>query len=470
MNESSKAIKSGIWYTISNMFVNGIGFILTPVFTRIMTKEEFGNFSNFQVCTLLTVIVTSLNLHASIGRAIKDFDKDKEQYLLSMSVFSFIFTFLCWGIVICFNDFFCSVYKMDMNYVNAMFLYLLFYPIIVLFQSFECFRYNYKSNAIISVLNASLTSVMSVGLALLMDDHVLGRVIGMVVPVAALGGVLFLRIYIKGKHIRIVYLKYALPIVIPYIPHLLSIYLLTNLDRIMIRDICGKETMALYSLAYTCAMAVVLFFNAANEAFAPWLIDKIFLKKYDEVRVHSFQYIVVFAGLSLGITLVMPEILAVMGPPEYFEARYVMPPVTAGCFLQFVYTLYVNVEQYEKKTVGMACASCLTVLLNYFLNSIFINKYGYIAAAYTTYICYFVLLIVHMQLVTHIGHKNLYNNIAILSFSVFSSLTIMSIRFIMDYNVLRFSFICLYFVVFCIFALKKKNQISKLLTILRSSK
>ncbi len=470
MNESSKVIKSGIWYTISNMFVNGIGFLLTPFFTRIMTKEEFGIFSNFQVWTLLTVIVTSLNLHASIGRAIKDFDKDKESYLFSMSVFSFIFTFFCWGIVVFFEDYFCSLFEMNLKYVNAMFLYLLFHPIILLYQSFEGFRYNYKSNAIISVLNALLTSILSVSLTILMVDHALGRIIGMVIPAVILGGALFIKIFIQGKHIRFAYIKYALPIVLPYIPHLISVYLLSNLDRIMIRDICGKEKMALYSLAYTCAMAVVLFFNAANEAFSPWLIDKIFLKKYDEVKVRSFQYIVIFAGLSLGITLVMPEILLIMGPKDYFNARYVMPPVTAGCFLQFVYTLYVNIEQYEKKTIGMAFASCLTVLVNYFLNSIFITKYGYIAAAYTTYICYFILLIAHMLLVAQIGHKNLYNNFAILSFSIFSSLTIMSVRIIMDNSVLRWCFICLYFMICCFLAVKRKKQIFRLVTILRGSK
>ena len=48
-----------------------------------------------------------------------------------------------------------------------------------------------------------------------------------------------------------------------------------------------------------------------------------------------------------------------------------MPPVAAGCLLQFVYCMYVNIEQYEKKTVGMAMASVVAAGLNFVLNFIF---------------------------------------------------------------------------------------------------
>ena len=46
MENSYKALKSGVWYTASNFLVKSIGFITTPLFTRLLTKTEFGIFNN----------------------------------------------------------------------------------------------------------------------------------------------------------------------------------------------------------------------------------------------------------------------------------------------------------------------------------------------------------------------------------------------------------------------------------------
>ena len=44
---NNKVLKSGIWFTISNFIVKSIGFITTPIFTRMLSKSEFGDFNNF---------------------------------------------------------------------------------------------------------------------------------------------------------------------------------------------------------------------------------------------------------------------------------------------------------------------------------------------------------------------------------------------------------------------------------------
>ena len=39
---NNKILKAGIGYTIGNVLIRGIAFISLPVFTRIMTPENFG--------------------------------------------------------------------------------------------------------------------------------------------------------------------------------------------------------------------------------------------------------------------------------------------------------------------------------------------------------------------------------------------------------------------------------------------
>ena len=89
--------------------------------------------------------------------------------------------------------------------------------------------------------------------------------------------------------------------------------------------------------------------------------------------------------------LIAPEILLILGGKSYLEAVYVITPVAMGCVCQFLYTMFVNIEQFKKKTVGMAVASMIAACVNLILNYIFIPRIGYLAAAYTTLVGYVCL-------------------------------------------------------------------------------
>lgn len=86
-----------------------------------------------------------------------------------------------------------------------------------------------------------------------------------------------------------------------------------------------------------------------------------------------------------------------------------MTPVSMGCICQFLYTLFVNVEQFKKKTIGMAFASAVAAIVNLTLNYIFIPQIGYLAAAYTTLVGYLCLLCIHMYLVYRLKLNNVYS-------------------------------------------------------------
>lgn len=451
------ALKSGVWYTVSNFAMKGIGFLTTPIFTRMMTKTEYGEFDNFQIWLLLLMYCTSLNLDASMIRALKDFREDKDSYMVSMISLYTLFTSVCWCISFCFRGVFGAVFSMDRVLIDCMFLYLLIFPAVQLFQTRERFEFRYKRNIAIGMIVSVGSSLLSVVLILIMQNRLMARVIGFILPSILVGAIIIIWCARKG-HIKVKYWKYALPISLPVVPHLISLYLLNSMDRIMIRDFYGKEQMAMYALAYTCGMVITILFNSANDAFAPWLAEKMHNEDYDSVRKVSIQYVMLFSFFAFMIVLVTPEILMVMGGDNYLEARYVMPPVTAGCLMQFVYTLYVNVETYEKKTVGMAIASVLTAILNYVLNYIFIPRFGYVAAAYTTFVCYTVLLLFHMGLVKKIGMDKLYQNKKNCLFAGLFSVLIIMTSTIMDYALIRWSIegICIVLVLMTL--LKKRGQ------------
>ena len=332
-----------------------------------------------------------------------------------------------------------------------------------MFQVRERYYFEYKISVLISMLIAVGGSLFSVILVLCMEDRLAGRIIGHSLPQIIIGMVLLIYIYYKGREINLAYWKYALPICAPFIPHLLSLTLLNSMDRIMITRICGAEDNALYSLAYNCGTIITLLITSLNTAFAPWLGEKLKEEKIPEIRRVSEKYILLFVFLACGIMLVVPEVLIVMGGRSYMEAMYVMPPVAFGCVCQFLYIMHVNIEQFKKKTVGMAIASVSAAGLNYILNALLIPQFGYIAAAYTTLASFMWLAFSHMFLVRRIGYADAYNRKMIALILLFMSVYTVLVNFLYRVPLLRYGILAAYIAAFCYLAWKYKDLIKTFL-------
>ena len=65
-------------------------------------------------------------------------------------------------------------------------------------------------------------------------------------------------------------------------------------------------------------------------------------------------------------------------------------------FILFLYNIIVTAEYYSKKTSYIMIGTMIAAIINIITNYLFINKYGFIAAAYTTLFSYFCYLILHI--------------------------------------------------------------------------
>jgi O-antigen/teichoic acid export membrane protein len=348
---------------------------------------------------------------------------------------------------------------MDLTYINAMLLYLLFLPAVNQFQARERYRYEYKMTVLSSVIVSLGTTVVSVVMVVSMKDRLFGRIIGSVIPTILVGAIFFGFFVRKGKRIRPKYWKYALPLCLPFIPHLLSLNMLHTMDRIMITKWCGSEDTAVYSLAYTCGSLITLLMTSMNSAYSPWLGDKLNKDERSEVRKFSKPYIFAFAFCAVGVMAIAPEILLILGSKGYSEAKFVMTPIAAGCVCQFLYTLFVNVEQFKKKTVGMAFASMTAALVNLVLNWIFIPRFGYLAAAYTTLAGYLVLLAIHMALVHRIKYSDVYDYKLIICVVAVMLVIMVLITLLYKLTLIRYIFVGLYAAVCVLIFIKYKSKV-----------
>lgn len=460
LKEDNKiALKSSLWYVISNFLLKGMAFITVPIFTRLLTQNEFGQFNNYSSWLQIMTIFVTLNVQSSLISAKYDFKENLEQYTLTMFALSALSSVIWIFVLNIFSNFFVNFMNLEIYYINCMIIYLFFYSAIVLFQLKTRLLFKYKANVILNIGNAIATSILSIILVLVMKDKLEGRILGAVIPTIIIGFSIVIHLIKQGKKINISYWRYGLKICLPYIPHTLSLVILSSMDKIMITKMCGSDKTALYGLAYNCGIVILLLLTSLNDAYAPWLGDKLDANKFKDIKNFSKKYISIFLFFAYGIMLIIPELLFILGGENYIEAKFVLAPVAMSYVFQFLYTMFVNIEQFKKKTLSMSLASASAALMNYILNIIFISKYGYVAAAYTTIISYIWLLIVHMIVVYKIGYSKIYDYKFVGIISGLSILVLIIINILYGYYIFRYIVLFTYMLFALIVFYKNKNQI-----------
>ena len=460
-----------LWYAFSSIFVKGMAFLTTPIFTRLLSKSDFGLFSNFTSWEAILTIIVTLDFTASIARAKYDFDDTMDTYISSIVVASNIVTLISWGIVELNRGFFQDLFSMDIMYIRLMFVYILFIPAFSYLQTKHRIYRKYKFFVAFAISSALIRTGVSVLLVILMQNKFMGRVLGYVVPTTIMNIILWIVIIYRGKKVNWKSIKYASVIALPLIPHLLSGIVLGSSDRIMITQYVGAEANAMYTLAYQISLLANLLWTSMNQAYSPWLFDKLHENKHAEIRKNSKLYLGLFAVLIIGVLFITPELILVLGGKRYYEAIYVMPPVIMGCVFQFVYGMYVNLEIYSKKTVMISAGTMAAALLNIGLNIIFIPKFGYIAAAYTTLVGYAALFVFHLCIV-RFKFKELisvydlkFNFMIILILFVCSGLSLM----LYQIHVIRYVIGAIYGFLLIFFAFRYRNKILSLLGVKRAN-
>lgn len=461
IEKKASTAKIAVIYTIANVITRGMAFLTTPIFSRLMSKEEYGQFSNIASWVNILTVIATADLYSSITRAKYDFNEEIDKFLSSIMVLSNIITLCLYGIVESNMPFFEKLFSMEAIYIRFIFIYLIFWPASQFLQKKSQIYSKYKSVVAISGVSLMSSTAASIILILVLENKLLARVIGNYLVVVIFYVVLWGYILFKGRSCLKKHCLYALKLSIPLIPHNLAGILLNSSDRIIINKLCGAEDAALYSLAYMIAMVVTLILHSLNQAYIPWLYDRLHEKDIQTANKNSVIYVGVFSLFTVGIMLVAPEVILIFGGKEYYEARFAIAPVIMGIVLQFIYTLYVNIEFYTKKTYLISCGTVMAAVINILLNYICIPQWGYIAAAYTTIVGYLFMVVFHYLIVAWKckQYVNVYNKKAtIISVLSLSGLTAVCL-FLYKHIVIRYIIIFICLIIGSIIAYRKRAVI-----------
>lgn len=465
--DSAVVVKAGVWYTVCNFLVKGMAFITTPIFARILSPEELGSFTNFTSWINILLVLTSFDLSQSIIRSKMDFEGDIDSYIWSILSFSTICTLIIYAIVCIFHGFFEQILSMEMKYIHVMFMYLIVFPAYQMLITKHRAYYRYKLFAILTAIMVISSVLLSLVMVFLLENKLTGRIVGYYLPYILFGAGIYIVLACKGKKIKIQYWKYASVICIPLVPHVLSMHLLNSFGKIMLTSYHGEAYTAVFSIAYSCSYVTSTLFDSMNKAWAPWLLDSLHDNYLTEIRRVSKVYITVFAFLIIGMLLVVPELVWILGGAQYAAAVYCVPPLVAGCMFQFIYTMYVNIEFYKKRTVAVAGATLVAALTNILLNLLLLpghRENSYVIAGYTALIGYIVLFVLHYFLVKRMDMAHIYDTRYILIVLSLVLLVSIGVNFLYEmWLPIRYALLLCYCVLLGWSVLKNKNAIRTLL-------
>ncbi|SKB86605.1 Membrane protein involved in the export of O-antigen and teichoic acid [Lachnospiraceae bacterium] len=397
-NNSTKAVKSGFWYVISNVLIRSVGIITAPIYSKLLTTEETGYANSFLSYVSIITVVTCLCLIYSVGRAKLDFKDEFDEFMSSIQTLSsgFGLIVMILMMIICPAE---GMMNFPRYVVIMLFAYLTIFPSIDYMQYKYRFEYRYKENIAISVFITISTVVLTVAFILLFpSDKGLMKILGTLVPSSAVAIWCYINILKSGKTLyKKKYWVYALKIGLPMIPHGLSLSILSRIDTTMVQNTCGFSDAGLYTSGYTIGTLLTFIIGAVGQAWLPWFNEQMYAENRDAIREKN--KILMFYGCVLTIFFIAaaPEAVKIlfMFNRTYWDSMWVVPPVALGTLCQYFYTNYVNLELYTKKTALIAGNSVIAAIINIGLNAYYIPRYGYIAAAYTTLAGYFILMIMH---------------------------------------------------------------------------
>lgn len=460
--------KASLWFVVCSVIQKGMAFITTPIFTRLLSVEEFGVVSVYNSWhSILTMILTLQLATGVFNKAMIRYEDKRNSYTSSMLFLTSCLTVFGYCIYFAFRRFWNSYWGLDTYLSTAIFLEILFSEAISFWSIRNKFEYRYMSVVGYTLGSNILGTVVSLLLVVLFPDYkVYARVYGILIVHIFIYSYLYFKIMRNGK--RLIWKeawKYALGYNIPLIPHYLSHQVLSQADRIMINNICGSSYTAMYTIAYQISMVLNIVTNAICNSFTPWAYQKLKNSEHKAIGKLTVRIELGTGIICFIFTLFAPEFIFIMGGDAYREAIWVVPPVCMSILFIMVYSLISTVTFYFEKTNSIAFSSCIVAGANLLLNAIFIPIFGMVAAGYTTLFCYVLFCGIHFALVTKTcKDENMENPFDTkLIWGVGCFFVILSIVCSVLYNfiIIRYAVILIAFILTAIFTRKHKEQIMR---------
>jgi O-antigen/teichoic acid export membrane protein len=186
---------------------------------------------------------------------------------------------------------------------------------------------------------------------------------------------------------------------LPLIPHLVSMYLLTAGDRLVIQRVAGLDAAGRYQIAYTFGALTVTLLLAINNSWGPVIHGATDERRWIVLaEIRDLVYRISFCACGC-VALTAPVLLPLAVGGDYDPAS--LAPTTAVISLSAMpyvaYLVHVRVLVHERRMARLVWSTALVAGINFAANIPLVARFGIFAAACTTVACYCVLALLVRQ-------------------------------------------------------------------------
>lgn len=388
-------VKMGVIYLIANVLNKAIAFITLPIFSRLLTTDDYGMVSTYSAYVTIIYFFMGIASEYTIRNAYVDFKGEISRYMSTMFLLCSFISIIVSCIIVGLNAFYlhfsntficiCCVIQSFMTYINTA------------IANKYMMEQDYIKRAIITAMPNLCSVALGIIFAILLkNNRAEGRILGYVIGISVFGIFnLFITWHKSRPCINRTYIKFILSLSPPLIIHGLSVVALSQFDRIMLTSLKNSSETGVYSLIYSLSMVAMAVTSAIEGVWIPWFTSKYIEGKYYEINKRAEKFLLLTAVLMLEIMLAAPEVLKFMTPATYWTGINLTPPLVASCFFMYMYSFSSGLELFEKKTKQISVITMLAAGINIILNYILIPAFGSLAASCTTLFSYLLSFALH---------------------------------------------------------------------------
>lgn len=398
-------MKNSYIYMIGEIIPKIMSLLLLPVMTRFLTPEDYGIIAYVDAIVVFIFVFSVMSLNSYILREYFE-SKNKVQqkklignFFIFLIVYNIISVFIFIGLL----SLLFSVLNLQFDFYPIMLLALLcnFFEI---FSIFPQILYRIQEKAIKYIYFTVSKTILQIGsiviLLVYFEQGVLSKYYG-VLGINILFAII--SIFIVRKNAIFSYnniqIKQGLKFSMPLVVGALSYLVLDISDRLILEQYVSLNDLGLYSIAYTLGFAVNVIISGSYKAFEPILFKEAkgddFLNIFYIIR-KQYMFLVFLVGLL--VILFSQELLRFMTSESFYESYYLVPFIVLAAITKGIYMLYAVLLMIHKNTKLLSQSVIIGGIVNISINLIFVETYGTIVAAISTFVAFFIMtLIVHMK-------------------------------------------------------------------------
>lgn len=408
MNKKKQLAKNTIIIFFGRVCTQLISFFLLPLYTSYLATKEYGTVDLIQTYVTLLVPIITLELEMSIFRFLIDSRKSEKETNKLISNNFFIL-----GISL---SIFSILYIIVSSFVTIPYRWLILVDIIVCVLSGNFLQvargFGKTLDYAISCILTGLTTVIS-NIILICFVHMQaeGMIISMALANFMCSLYLFIRLKLYSKinfkivdfkQIKEMY-KYSLPL----IPNGISWWIVNVSDRSIISIVLGASANGLYAISNKFPTIISSLTGVFNLSWSESAALHINSSDRDEFFSDITNTVLrLFMALGVGMLACMPFVFPILIDVKYNDAYNYIPFLVLGTVFNVAICLYSQVYLAKKLSKQVASTAIVGAIINILINVIFIKQIGLYAAAISTMISYFVMMVYrHFDLKKYVNIK-----------------------------------------------------------------